>query len=148
MEAARSAGGTPCRPRCREKPRLGSRTTIRLGAAKWCTMIKAGCEGAEVSGDSAQSPSPEKNKSARPAIRNDRMADLATCQSRARQRALIGLCCQSKETLGLRPVASWSMTTLGPRRQLTRAKAESGFGPTVRIGSRPEWGEHHRAQPP
>src|SRR5437868_5149588 len=84
-EAARSAGDTPCRPRCKEKPRLGSRTTIRLGAAKRRTMIKSGCEGAEVSGDSAQSPSPEKTKSARPAIRNERMADLATCQSRARQ---------------------------------------------------------------
>src|SRR5438105_3552312 len=76
-EAARSAGGTPCRLWSKEKPRLGSRTTIRLGAAKRRTMIQSGCEGAEVSGDSAQSPSPEKTKSARPAIRNERMADLA-----------------------------------------------------------------------
>src|SRR5205085_3131061 len=95
-EAARSAGGTPCRLRSKEKPRLGSRTTTRLGAAKRRTIIKSGCEGAEVSGDSAQSPSPEKTKSARPAIRNERMADLATCQSRARQPVALA-CCKPAE---------------------------------------------------
>src|SRR5881392_329746 len=92
-EAARSPGGTPCRPCCKEKPRLGSRTTIRLGAAKRRTMIQSGCEGAEVSGDSAQSPSPEKTKSARPAIRNERMADLAPVNGTHQPVALA--CCEA-----------------------------------------------------
>src|SRR5438067_2727068 len=71
-DAARTVAGTPGCRRSREKPRLASRATIRIGAAKRRTMIRSGCPGVDVPGSSAYAGR-VKRKSTGTAIKNKRM---------------------------------------------------------------------------